>query len=306
MRPAFALILLLLASTALTTLEAGPRTSDVPAPALVNDRLVSTNLPADEILLSLLPPERLLAVSAFATDGRISNVAELARHVPAKARPGSAADVERLVALAPAAVVLFPFARPEARGLLARCSVPVIELRVASSLAAVEESVRSLGTRVGEAAHAQQLVDEMERRLRHVDAERSPGERPSVLYFMRGYTAGRGTLLNEMIERAGARNVAAEAGIEGHARLDAERILAMDPDYILLAPWRADARRRDVGPEQRAAHDRLLARTRAVRGGHVIFVAPRHLMSTSHFVALGVEDIAQQLRRARVAEESAP
>jgi ABC-type Fe3+-hydroxamate transport system substrate-binding protein len=116
-----------------------------------------------------------------------------------------------------------------------------------------------------------------------------------VLYFTRGYTAGRGTLIGELIERAGGRNAAAEAGVEGHARLDAEHILAIDPDYILLAPWRADARERSLTGELSVTRDPLLVRTRAVRHGHVLFVPPSHLMSTSHFVALAVEDIARQL-----------
>lgn len=292
----FSLILALLAtSTALGTLAGGSATPDVPAPPVVRDRLVSTNLPADELLLSLLAPERLLAVSAFAQDARVSNVAEQARQVSRIARPGNA-DVERLVALTPTAVVLFPFARPESRELLARCGVPVIELPIASSLRAVESSVRAMGDRVGEAGRSRQLVAAMRRRLRLVELRES-ARRPSVLYFTRGYTAGRGTLIGELIERAGGSNAAAEAGITGHARLDAERILAMDPDFILLAPWRADARERRIGGVPEAGRDPLLVRTRAVREGHVLLVPPRHLMSTTHYVVGAVEDIANELRR---------
>lgn len=284
---------LLAASTVLATVGTGPAVRDVPAPPRVTDRLVSTNLPADEILLTLLPPERLLAVSAFARDERISNVAAAARRVGHTARPGNA-EVERLVALSPAAVVLFPFARPESRQLLARCHVPVLELPIASSLGAVESSLLGLGERVGEPGRAAQLVTAMRRRLAAVH---TPTRQPSVLYFMRGYTAGRDTLIGELIERAGATNAAAEAGIAGHARLDAERILAMDPDFILLAPWRADAKERHVGGPPAPGRDPLLVRTRAVREGHVLLVPPRHLMSTSHFAAAAVEDIARELAR---------
>ncbi|NOY90888.1 MAG: ABC transporter substrate-binding protein [Deltaproteobacteria bacterium] len=295
MRSLLPILALLTASTALAGFGAGPSTPDVAAPDVVRERLVSTNLPADEILLSLLPPERLLAVSSFARDPHISNVAALARRVGDVARPGNG-DVERIVAMSPAAVVLFPFMRPESRELLARCHVPVISLPIAESLEAVEASVLGLGARVGEPEGARELVDEMRERLSDVDARAA--ERPSVLYFTRGYTAGRGTLIGELIERAGGRNAAAEAGVEGHARLDAEHILAIDPDYILLAPWRADARERSTSGDLAVTRDPLLIRTRAVRRGHVLFVPPSHLMSTSHFVARAVQDIARQLRHA--------
>ncbi len=296
MRSSLPILALLASSTALAGLGAGPTTPDVAAPEVVREGLVSTNLPADEILLSLLPPDRLLAVSSFARDPHISNVAALAQRVGDVARPGNG-DVERIVAMSPAAVVLFPFARPESRELLARCHVPVISLPIAESLEAVEASVLGLGARVGEAGRAHELVNEMRERLGHVDAPH--GGRPSVLYFTRGYTAGRSTLIGELIERAGGRNAAAEAGVEGHARLDAEHILAIDPDYILLAPWRADGRARSLDGDRRENRDPLLVRTRAVRLGHVLFVPPRHLISTSHFVARAVEDIAGQLRAER-------
>ncbi|MFA9517385.1 PGF-CTERM-anchored ABC transporter substrate-binding protein [Halopenitus sp. H-Gu1] len=59
-------------------------------------------------------------------------------------------------------------------------------------------------------------------------------DRPTVLYPLgSGYVAAGDTFIDEMISAAGARNVAAE-NHTGYPQLNAEIILRMDPEYILI------------------------------------------------------------------------
>ena len=75
-------------------------------PLLAGDtplRVASLNLTADELLVEMLPPERLVAVTRWADDADMSNVAG---RVPAAAVRLPRADLERIIALRPDLVVV--------------------------------------------------------------------------------------------------------------------------------------------------------------------------------------------------------
>lgn len=267
--------------------------ASLPRPA---SRIVSTNLQSDEILLALLPPERLLAVSDFATDPEVSNVAEPARRVPHRVR----AFAEPILALDPGLVVMFPFSRPESQALLREAGVPIVHLPSADGVGDVREHVRGLGELVGEPRRAEALVAQMDRRLDEVARRVRGAVRPRVLLYNRsGYTLGAGTPFDELVTIAGGRNAAAAAGMRGNAPLPIARALALDPDAIVVLSYRADARRRDVVPSPSLLEHPAWRTARAVRDGRVIEISPRLLLTTSHHVAATAEALARRLHPER-------
>ena len=54
-------------------------------------------------------------------------------------------------------------------------------------------------------------------------------------YGAGGTTAGKGSTWDLIIQTAGLRNAATEAGLEGHPSLDLEALLSLDPDLLLLS-----------------------------------------------------------------------
>ena len=66
-------------------------------------RVASLNLTSDELLVEMLPADRLVAVTRWADDAEMSNVAG---HVPATVVHLPRADLERLIALRPDLVVV--------------------------------------------------------------------------------------------------------------------------------------------------------------------------------------------------------
>ena len=65
------------------------------------------------------------------------------------------------------------------------------------------------------------------------------------------FTAGSGTTFQDICDHAGALNVAAEAGLKGHAPTPNEKVLSWKVD-VLVAPWEEgmdlQARLRDLPP----------------------------------------------------------
>ena len=259
-------------------------------------RIVSATLSTDEMLLAMVEPDGLVAVTHFALDPRVSNVVEQARRVEHVVT----GDAEQLVSLEPDVVLADPVGRPETRALLARVGVPVWQVPAAHSIADVKENVRSVAARVGMPERGEALVRDMDLVIEGARERVRDVERPTVLLYNRGgFTAGSGTLFDELLRIAGGRNAAAEAGIEGHASIAIERALALDPDVILTTDYAADGRSRRMIPEVTLEDDPAWSDTRAVREGRVYALSGRTVLSTSHHVARAVPEIARLLHPER-------
>ncbi|MFW6050730.1 MAG: ABC transporter substrate-binding protein [Myxococcota bacterium] len=262
-------------------------------------RIVSTNLPADEILLALVSPDRIVALSHFADDPVVSNVRRRARAVPH--RVGGRA--EPILALHPDVVFAFPFGQADAEALLRQANVPVVHVPGADSLDEIRAHVRRIGRVVGAPERAEALVAEMDRSL-DAARERVRGTRAprALLWNVTGTTAGAGTLFDELLAAAGGRNAAAEAGIRGLATLPLERALAIDPEVVLVIDYRADSRARQVGSRRSITDDPRWRSVTAVRRGRVHVLPPRHAYASSHHAAKAALDMGRLLHPQRFPE----
>lgn len=268
----------------------GPRAAAAP-PA----RVASINLSADEVLVDILPPGRLVGVTRFADDADDSNVAG---RVPAAAYRFAKADLERLVALRADLVVVSEYTDADFLALVERSGIRSYRMRGLGSLAGIRAALLALGEAVGEPAAAQRLVAEYDRKL-HALARAVAGVRqPRVLYWSQGVTAGAGTTLTALIEAAGGRSVGRELGLAGIVPLGAERAFVADPDVILLGNW--------PGAEASLHDEPLLGQLRAVREGRVITLPNKLLVAVSHYTADAAWALAHRLHPARVPQPQAP
>lgn len=292
-----AVVAALLGTSAVAALAAAPRSSDAapgegpPVPAHP-DRIVSTNLPADEILLELVGPERIAALSRYADHPAISNVRARARTVPHRVL-GLA---EPILALHPDLVLAFPYGQKDVQALLRQAGVPVVPVPGATSVRDVASNVRRIGRMVGETERAEALVTRMERTLARV-RDRVRGAHPprALLWHVTGTTAGAHTLFDDLLRAAGGRNAARELGIEGLATLPLEQLLALDPDVVFVIDFRADARAREVGGTPRAARDPRWRTLSAARSGRIHVLPAQHAYTSSHHAVKAAQDMARLL-----------
>jgi len=255
-------------------------------------RIVSTTLETDEILLGLFPPERILAITPFADEAAVSNVVREARRVRHRVKT----DPEPILLLRPDVVFVAPFAPPDATALLEEADAGVARVPFTETIDGVRERIRFVGERVCAGARTETLITEFDARLGRVEARLANASRPRVLLWTRGgFTAGAGTLADNLLAAAGARNAAAEAGVQGHTRLDLETALTLDPEIILVNDWTSDARSREVVPPDDPSSDPAWSSITAVRTHRVHRIAPRILLTTSHHVAAAVEALARAI-----------
>jgi iron complex transport system substrate-binding protein len=292
------LVLLVTGAGAWWACSPGEPPQEVEAGPATPGRIVSLTLATDEMLAELVPAERLVGVTYLADDPGISNVAG---HYPARVPRLRDADVERLLALSPDLVCVAPYNTADTLKLLERSGLALYRNEAVHSLDEIEAGLRQLGERVGEAERGRRLAERMRNRRQAVARRlRGLSQRPRVLFWSAGFTAGRGATVDDLIREAGGVNVAAELGLEGSAEIAPERVVAADPEIILLSRWSADE------PQAQIDQHPILRQLRAVREGHVIAVEGRYLTSVSQFAVEGLERLARRLHPERFTTEAPP
>jgi len=194
-------------------------------------RIVSTMLAADEMLSALVDPGRVVGVTYLVDDPRQSNAVGF---FPAETvRIGT--QIEPLLALEPDLVFVASFTRAETVSLLLSTGVPVVRLGGFRSFSDVEANLRLAAAATGREERAERLLREMGDRIEAVEARVAGHPRPRVLAWgTSGYTKGRDTLMDEIIERAGGINVMGETGLRGVTQISMELAIGLEPEVILM------------------------------------------------------------------------
>ncbi|MEP3157429.1 MAG: ABC transporter substrate-binding protein [Nitratireductor sp.] len=187
--------------------------------------IVSLDYCADQYVLKFADREDILALSPDA-EKRFSYMRAAAEGIPT-VRPRTA-DV---LALQPDLVVRTYGGGHDIADFMKEPGVPVVQIGFPQSIAEVRGEVLRVGTELGKPDEAEQLVADMDRRLKAL-AERSGPQREVLYMTPAGVTAGDGTLVHELFVAAGLRNFQDRPGWNP---LPLERLAYDRPDLIAAA-----------------------------------------------------------------------
>lgn len=261
-------------------------------------RIASLTLATDEMLAALVPAERIVCITRLADDSGVSNVAGF---YPPDIPRIHEVSAERIIALRPDLVCVAPYNSADALELLKRSGLSTYSNESVRSIDEIENGLTALGERVGEPERSRLLIEGMRGRRRRL-AERLSGvtQRPRVLFWSAGYTSGRGSTIDQLIVESGGENVAASLQLDGSAEISPEKVIAANPDFVLLSRWKADDRQGQI------ANHPILRNLRAVREGRVVEIESRYLTSVSHYVIEGAERLARALHPDQFPAEEQP
>ncbi|WP_225766868.1 ABC transporter substrate-binding protein [Inquilinus sp. Marseille-Q2685] len=190
-------------------------------------RVVSLNLCADALVLRLADRADVQSVTWLARDPENSVVAAEAASVPV-----NRGLAEEVAALDPDLVVVGAFTPRGTVALLRRLGMPLLELGVPESLDGIRAQIRQMAAALGQAERGEQMIAAMDGRLAAV---RSPASPPlAVVLRPNGFTAGRSSLVDEILRRAGVRNLAAERGLEAYGEIPLETVALAGVRLLIL------------------------------------------------------------------------
>ena len=246
--------------------------------------IVSTNPCADAILVRLVPPARIAAISRWSRDAGATSV-PLAVANRFRATGGTA---EEVLALRPSLVLASSFTLPATRDAYARAGLRVLYLDSPTTVAASIAQVRQVAAAVGEPGRGEAMARAVINAVRpelvegravinavrpelveghtiintvrpelvegHSGSGASTGSArtviaPAALLYIAGDLAnGSGTLLDELTRRAGFRNAAADYGLAHTGTLPAELLVAHPPAVVIGGGGHGAALRRRLLP----------------------------------------------------------
>jgi iron complex transport system substrate-binding protein len=253
------------------------------------ERIASVTLGSDEILLDLVEPERLAGVTFFADNPAISNVAgrlDGIEHTDLSGNP------EQLISLNADLVIMASYSDPATVDQLLDAGVPVFVLTEFNTIGEIRANIRLLGQVTGEEARAEKLINDMDSQIAAVQTLIADQEPVRVLYYEPGgVTYGPGSTVDQIITMAGGVNVIADAAMGAYPLINAEFVLATDPDVILLGTWFTEM----ADPLSWFTDDPVFSTLQAVQHGRVYAIHDAHITNVSHYMALGVDDVARIL-----------
>lgn len=189
--------------------------------------VVSLDYCADQMVLGLVPPDQILAVSPEADSDSMFS-APRARGI-ARVRP----ILEDIVKLRPRYAVRLYGGAPALDRQLAAAGVRVIELGAPSALAEVPAELARVGKILGTERQAAILINGWKSDLAALPRPAPVGQRPKLLYITPGdVTTGQDGFVGDLINRAGFRSVRNE---DGWGSLPLESMVRQPPDVVLRA-----------------------------------------------------------------------
>ncbi|EJL38222.1 ABC-type Fe3+-hydroxamate transport system, periplasmic component [Caulobacter sp. AP07] len=192
-------------------------------------RVVSLNPCTDAVLVNVADRSQILALSHYARDAQQSTIAGVARTYPITYE-----SAEEVIALRPDVVLTAAHSSLATRAALKRLKIRTELFKVPNSWIENQAQIRCIADAVGHPDRGEALIARVETAM--AQGAPRPGARPvtALVFQPNGFAAGHGTLVDEMMRRAGFVNVAERYGLKKWGNVSLERLLD-DPPEVLLA-----------------------------------------------------------------------
>jgi len=191
-------------------------------------RIVSLNPCLDVILLAVADPGQIAALSHYSREPGGSTVTSLARRYPFTW--GSA---EEVVALRPDLLLVSGMGPPVLAGPASGLHITEAHFPVPASVEESLDQVRRVGILTGHPGRGAALIARIRTALAAAAPRAGEPRLTALLYEHHGIATGPGTLMDELMRRAGFDNVARRYGLIATGGVPLEAVIASPPQVLL-------------------------------------------------------------------------
>jgi iron complex transport system substrate-binding protein len=200
-------------------------------PASRPQRIVSLNLCSDQYLVELADPGQIAGLTHNAGNREMSAVAGRVGHAHILSD-----SAEEILAIEPDLVVGMPARRGGMMAALSRQNYSTVDLKSAAGYAEIVDQIRQVAAATGHPARGQALIARMNRELAALARPQPKAGRGRIAayYQRRGFLTGTGTLIDDLMTRAGLTNLAGKLGKSSLSQMSLEELMVAQPDYIIV------------------------------------------------------------------------
>ena len=168
-------------------------------------------------------------------------------------------NVEKIIRLNPDLVIASALSREKQLKILEKMSIKVIRAQNPKTFDQMCEMTLNLGMILGRTRQAQTVVNQARHAANTILAQTADLQKPSV-FLQIGikplHSANKDMFINEYIRYAGGENIAAHEGSGVYSR---EKVVAMDPDVILVATMGTSKKAANLEKNKWMAHTAMKA-----------------------------------------------
>lgn len=210
----------------------GPAEAAEPeGPATPPQRIVSLNLCTDELLMLIVPPERIVSISYLSHEPqtRPAYLGEIVDRIPS-----NRGLAEEVIMTAPDLVVTGTFSTRPTVALLRSLGYRVVDFAPENDFDDMRANIRLMGEITGETARAEAVITDLDRRLSRLTSD-LPTDAPIYADLRANNSvAGADTLAAAITNAGGFRTLGETLGFSGQRQVSLEQVVLSDPDLISL------------------------------------------------------------------------
>ncbi|MGO9769237.1 MAG: ABC transporter substrate-binding protein [Roseiarcus sp.] len=192
-------------------------------------RIVSINMCMDELVLRLADRDAIASITWLSQDPRNANMADVAKGLPVN--NGLA---EEALSYRPDVVLAGAFTERSTVALLEQVGARIVEFPVPETLEGVRRQIREVAALIGEPERGEALVADIDRRLARISVDANRAPLSAIILRPNGYTVGPGSLVDEILRRAGMVNLAARLDVGAYQQIPLERLALLDADVLIV------------------------------------------------------------------------
>lgn len=256
-------------------------------------RIVSTSISTDEILLGLVEPGRIAALSPLIDDSGISNMVQEGKAVKRRVEKSSP---ESIVDLYPDLIIFPDFIKPEAIQTFREMHLPVYVYKTPHSIQEVENTIRTFAKLVQEEAKGEILIETMEKRLTGVKNKirviSDNQKKKVILVRSNSVYYSPDSSFTDLCANAGVRDATADLKYPYAMLVQQETIIQLNPDIFFVIDWNYDGKH---DPEQLIKElkgNPSYKDIKAIQNQEVFFLKGTMVQSLSQYMVGAVEEIA--------------
>ena len=192
--------------------------------------VMSLSMCTDDLLLELLPPERIASITYYSRDPGISR--QWPRAAKVRINWGTA---EEVLAEKPDLVLAGTYTTPATRSVLKNLGWPLLEVPPAVNFDEIRTVTRQVARALKEEAAGEALIAKMDSTLRELAASKPAQTMRVAAWGEGGSIPGKGTLFDAILSAAGGVNIAATLDADAYPSFDVEQLIAAHPDILAYA-----------------------------------------------------------------------
>lgn len=271
----------------------------------VPKRILTLSMSLDNIVLGLLPPDRLVGINHLADDPVSSNIVEYGKAIKEKIRNP---NPEKILSLKPDVILVNEWTRANVVDSLRGLGFKVVVIDNPMSIELVKKNIISVSAVLQEEEKGKQLITLMDNKMAEIKKKtdlipESKRKKVVLISLMTSY-GGKGCLYDEMCSRAGVINGISAVGLKHGQHLTKELLVKTNAD-LLLMPVYNDHGNYDTKPfVKEYLEDPSLQTLPAIKNKQLYYPREGYTYNASQDCVFGIQEIALAAYGKEFAQES--